>query len=206
MAGLNIELVEDGPYRIADSFQLLDTKRNPIQTHGLVELCRCGDSKNKPFCDELGCKKGFQTADENVPENRREYTGVNISVSFDASRCIHVAECLSNAPDVFDVKKRPWINLEGADMERVARVVQRCPSGELQYRRLHRSIDEEPDQPATIRVTRNGPYYLRGEIEITGPKDGQRLNGNQLALCRCGSSRNKPFCDNSHRMVGFRAS
>ena len=123
MAGLKIELVEDGPYRIAGPVQLMDTARKPIQTQGIVELCRCGESKNKPFCDELGCKKGFQTADENVPENRREYTGSGISVSFDASRCIHVAECLYNAPDVFDVKKRPWINLEGADAERVASVV-----------------------------------------------------------------------------------
>ena len=205
MAGINVELAENGPYRVTGDFQLLDAKRKQIKTAGIVELCRCGESKDKPLCDGVACANGFETADEIVPGSRREYTGEAISVSFDASRCIHMSACLSNAPDVFDVRKRPWIKLEGADAERVAKAVERCPTGALRYRRLDGGNDEEPGQPTTIRVMRNGPYRLRGDIQITTSVGGQSPGSYRISLCRCGSSRNKPFCDNSHEMVNFQA-
>ena len=203
MTSINVRLVENGPYRIEGEFELLDANRNLLEVQRPMELCRCGDSENKPFCDGLGCADSFETAEDMVPESRRQYTGDSIEVSFDASRCIHVAACLINAPDVFDVRKRPWIKLEGADAERVARVVSHCPSGALQYRRV--DSEEKAGLPATIRAMQNGPYYLRGEIQITTPEGDLPVNGSRIALCRCGSSRNKPFCDNSHRMVDFQA-
>ena len=205
MATISVDLVEDGPYRIAGDFQLLDSRRNPVETRGTVELCRCGESRSKPICDGAGCASHFETPDEIRQESRREYTGDSISVSFDASLCIHAAACLINAPDVFNVRKRPWIKLEGADVERVARVVARCPSGALQYRRPGGDGNEEPEQPATIRVTSNGPYYLQGDVRVRTPQGKEFRGTNRMVLCRCGSSRNKPFCDNSHRMVDFKA-
>ena len=74
-----------------------------MEVQETVELCRCGESKSKPLCDGLGCANSFETAEDAVPESRREYTGDSIAVSFDASRCIHVATCLINAPDVASV-------------------------------------------------------------------------------------------------------
>lgn len=134
----------------------------------------------------------------------REYLGEGIAISWDPSLCIHVGECLRGAPQVFDTRRRPWIALDGADADHVARVVERCPSGALAYRRTDGGPGEQPVDPPSVRAVRNGPYFVRGEIEVV-TEDGMALHrATRAALCRCGGSRNKPFCDNTHVLMGFR--
>lgn len=59
--------------------------------------------------------------------------------------------------------------------------------------------------PLTVKRTANGPLLLQGDFEIIS-SDGQTVfRGNQTALCRCGGSSNKPFCDGTHHAVGFAA-
>lgn len=135
----------------------------------------------------------------------REYARPEIRVEWYASRCIHSAACVRAAPAVFDPGRRPWIDLAAADADVIARAVERCPTGALQYERRDGGPGEQP--PATVQVTpvRNGPYFVRGVIEIldAGGAVAQRMT--RAALCRCGQSKHMPLCDNTHRAIGFRS-
>lgn len=132
---------------------------------------------------------------------RKVYRGDAIEVSFDLERCIHVAECLRGHPGVFKLDRKPWILPDAADPDAVAEVVERCPSGALQYRRLDAGR-QETHARTTVTPIRNGPLLVRGEIEVTLP-DGSVEKLPRATLCRCGYSLHKPFCDNQHLAVHF---
>jgi len=134
---------------------------------------------------------------------RKTYRGSSIEVSFDLDRCIHVAECLLGLPEVFDLDRRPWIRPDAAAADDVARVVARCPSGALQYRRLDGRAEERHDG-TVVSPIRNGPLRITGELSVVDA-DGASEPLPRAALCRCGHSARKPFCDNSHLRAGFRA-
>ena len=135
---------------------------------------------------------------------RRRYRGANIEVSFDLDQCIHVGECLRRLPVTFAIDRRPWISPDAASADDVAAVVERCPSGALQYRRLDGGPEEQVPAPATVTPLRNGPLLVRGRIEVRR-EDGTLEVMPRATLCRCGSSANKPFCDNTHIRNAFRA-
>lgn len=128
-----------------------------------------------------------------------------IEVTFDPNRCAHAAECLRRAPEVFDLQARPWMQPEHLDAESLAEVVRQCPSGALRYHRLDGAADEAPDSEVTFRPQRNGPVNVRGNVQLTDAEGAVFATGPRFALCRCGQSGNKPFCDGSHRAAGFRA-
>ena len=138
-----------------------------------------------------------------MKDRRKTYTTEGIAVSFDARRCIHAAECVFNLPDVFDPERRPWIEPDRASADRVARVVARCPTGALHFERSDGGVPETPDAENTVRVTRNGPLHVRGVLEVRAEDGTLVAEEVRVALCRCGASRNKPFCDNSHRAIRF---
>lgn len=130
----------------------------------------------------------------------RAYQGEGIVVRWDATRCIHTGICLQRLPQVFDTTARPWVNLAGAPAEDVAAAVRACPTGALRYD----GDDGDADQPPVIEVRPNGPLFVRGRVRLTAPGGRAATTEPRVALCRCGASENKPFCDNSHRLVGFR--
>lgn len=134
----------------------------------------------------------------------QEYHSDEISVTFDPNRCIHSARCLQGLPEVFDVRERRWIMPENSDADRIAQVIRRCPSGALQYERLDGGPAEVADETPSIVPSRNGPYHVRGDVELIYRGEVQHI-ANRAALCRCGHSENKPFCDNTHRRIGFEA-
>lgn len=134
---------------------------------------------------------------------RKAYHGASIEVSFDLDRCIHVAQCLLGLPDVFDLDRRPWIRPDAAAADDVARIVERCPSGALQYRRLDGGPDEHHDG-TVVTPMRDGPLRVIGETSVVGA-DGPTERLPRSTLCRCGHAARKPFCDNSHLRVGFKA-
>lgn len=138
-----------------------------------------------------------------MADTPRRYAGQEIEVSFDAGRCIHAAECVRGLPAVFDTARRPWILPDGAAADAVAAVIGRCPSGALRYRRLDGGPQEQPQPAATVDAVAGGPLYVRGDVRLLAANDGLIAEGPRMALCRCGQSRNKPFCDNSHRAAGF---
>jgi uncharacterized Fe-S cluster protein YjdI/CDGSH-type Zn-finger protein len=128
-----------------------------------------------------------------------EYPGEKITVSYDAARCIHAGECVRGIPGAFDPQRKPWIAPDAADAGEMAEVIERCPSGALSYARLDGVGSERPPESNTVRLEVDGPLRATGDLDVLGSA-GERIHSDtRLTLCRCGLSRNKPFCDNSHR-------
>ena len=134
----------------------------------------------------------------------RRYDAAGITVTYDAKRCTHAHECTQGLPRVFDPGRRVWVDAKQASADEIADVVQRCPTGALHFRRKDGGAEEAPPGRNIVRITQDGPLYLSGELEIHTPAG--MLKETRAALCRCGASRNKPFCDASHEAIAFRAS
>jgi CDGSH-type Zn-finger protein/uncharacterized Fe-S cluster protein YjdI len=126
------------------------------------------------------------------------YTGKDATVTWDGARCIHAAECVRRAPRSFDPNARPWIVPDNAGPGVLADAVNACPSGalEMRYANGTSAMTAYAANPCDVRP--DGPYYLRGTL-VLAPDQAQT----RMALCRCGASANKPFCDNSHKAIGF---
>jgi CDGSH-type Zn-finger protein/uncharacterized Fe-S cluster protein YjdI len=133
----------------------------------------------------------------------RHYADERIDVSYDATRCIHAAVCVHRLPAVFDTARRPWILTSGGDADAIAKVVARCPTGALHATRLDGGPAEDVPADNSIVPMPDGPLYVRGQVQLRSPDGDLTIDDVRLALCRCGQSRNKPFCDNSHRDAGF---
>jgi uncharacterized Fe-S cluster protein YjdI len=125
---------------------------------------------------------------------KRAYEAPEITVTFEARRCLHAAECVNGLPEVFDTSRRPWIRPDGAPADRLAEVVRRCPSGALQYT-LTRGEAERPDTPTRITRTSAGQLIARGELSLH-TEEGPRVE-TRAVLCGCGQSRLQPYCDHS---------
>lgn len=134
------------------------------------------------------------------------YQGTGIEVTFDPGRCIHAAECVRGLPAVFDSRARPWIRPDAASPDEILAIVARCPTGALRAvtpaGATHDAI--VPAAPVAVRATRNGPLHVRGDVTITTEDGTFTLRDTRVALCRCGLSRHKPFCDGAHREAGWR--
>jgi CDGSH-type Zn-finger protein/uncharacterized Fe-S cluster protein YjdI len=142
----------------------------------------------------------------------RTYENRDIAVDWFPERCIHSARCALGLPDVFDPKRRPWIMLDGQPGEQpagrtadeIAAVVARCPTGALHVRRKDGGAEEAAPSEPSLRMVRNGPLFVRGDVTVTDEHGALVRRDTRMALCRCGGSANKPFCDNTHRRIGFR--
>jgi len=138
-----------------------------------------------------------------MADTTRSYEGNTIRVHFTAARCIHAARCVHGLRAVFDPDRRPWIDPGMADAGAIADVVAQCPSGALRFERLDGGAAETPDATNTVRIVPDGPVYLRGTLTLQRADGSERRDEQRLALCRCGASANKPFCDGSHAKAGF---
>jgi uncharacterized Fe-S cluster protein YjdI len=132
----------------------------------------------------------------------REYVNGEIVVEWRPKLCFHSQRCVRALPRVFDSARRPWIDMAGASTEEIAAAVDGCPSGALRWRHADGTA---PPSSETLEVEpmRNGPLLVRGAIRVV-QADGTTEDMPRAAFCRCGHSQNKPFCDGSHREVGFR--
>ena len=128
--------------------------------------------------------------------------GEHLELRFEAGRCIHARFCVTGAPQVFLANVQgPWIHPDAMPVERLVDIAHACPSGAIQYRRKDGQADEAPPPVNLLSVREAGPYALRGELVLRGQPLGTRAT-----LCRCGASKNKPFCDGSHHDAHFAAS
>ncbi|MFE2088613.1 (4Fe-4S)-binding protein [Streptomyces sp. NPDC059460] len=129
------------------------------------------------------------------PEGAKSYSGQGIRVSFEARRCLHAAECVKGLPAVFDPKTRPWIRLEGAGAEEIGRVIERCPSGALQFE--SDGMPPSPPQRTEVSPQAGGRLLVRGDV-IVHTASGTR-HETRMVLCGCGATGNTPYCDGSDR-------
>ncbi len=128
--------------------------------------------------------------------------GKKLTLLFETKRCIHARFCVTGAPKVFLANvKGPWIHPDAMEVDRLVEVAHACPSGAIRYRRKDDHADEAPPPVNLLSVREAGPYAVRGELRLDGEPAGYRAT-----LCRCGASKNKPFCDGSHHEVAFAAS
>lgn len=134
-----------------------------------------------------------------MSDTTRHYRSDSIEVTYDVKRCIHAAECVRGLPEVFDTERRPWIQPAAASADAIADVILRCPSGALHFTRMDGGAAEVPPIANQAVPTADGPLYLRGRLLVQSPDGETLLEDTRVALCRCGMSANKPFCDNAHR-------
>lgn len=132
----------------------------------------------------------------------RTYESDDVAVTWDPRRCIHSAECVRGLRDAFDPDRVPWIDPSRADAGTIAEVIERCPTGALHHTRKDGGSAERPDSENVARIGPDGPVYVRGRIRIELP-GGDVMEETRVALCRCGASQDKPFCDGSHEEIGF---
>lgn len=133
------------------------------------------------------------------------YEGEEITVTWDKERCIHAGACVRGLPAVFDTSRKRWIMPDKAAADDVANTVETCPTGALHYRMKEGSRQEQRPSRNRIRLDKNGPVYLHGDIEIQDAEGTRLLEDTRVALCRCGASENKPLCDDKHKKIGFKA-
>lgn len=139
-----------------------------------------------------------------MSEITKKYTNGIVTVVWKPDVCIHSRLCWTQLGEVFDPRKRPWVNMDGAETEQIIEQVSKCPSGALSY-----YLNEAENPPTTIsadtkvEVLPNGPLLVYGNL-LVKLKDGTEASKSKVtAFCRCGKSGNKPFCDGSHIPAGF---
>ena len=141
----------------------------------------------------------------------RKYTNGEITVFWQPKKCIHATTCYRELIQVFNPRKRPWVNMEGAPTEEIIRVVKLCPTQALSYKynadieveKAASEAVETSDRHAEARVMEDGPLVIKGDFTLMDT-DGKALRHIKMSsLCRCGASNNLPYCDGTHRKIGF---
>ncbi len=199
-----IEARPNGPYAVKNLQRLLSAAGEALQVKPTTALCRCGGSSQKPYCDGTHRKNGFSSKRESDPADdvRRTYVGNGIVVTDNRSLCAHAGFCTDGLATVFRSGDTPWIDCAGATAEQIAATVRKCPSGALSYS-IPGQETVEPEAEPCIAVEKNGPYHVTGGVVLLNEPFRQVASPGRYTLCRCGQSKNKPFCDGSHWDAGF---
>lgn len=220
--------VSDGPYLVSGGLPLhVETilsddadesiaweRGDAVEAEGdSYALCRCGQSKNKPFCDGTHKEIGFDgtetAAHDRYEDGTKLYTGPTMDMADNPTLCAVARFC--------DARGKAWSNVKRTDTDEARDIVgseaMMCPSGRLLA--FDKSDGEpqplEADFDPSIGLVEDptedcsGPLWVRGGVEVVGA-DGQSYEiRNRVTLCRCGASQNKPFCDGSHVKLGWKA-
>ena len=200
-----IECKPNGPYLIKNLGDLKDAGGDSIDAKPVMALCRCGGSSNKPFCDGTHNKNGFADAKltDRSADKRESYRAARIIIHDNRSLCAHAGRCTDGLSSVFKYKQEPWIDSAAGAVDEIIEVIRRCPSGALSFT-LDGADEKDPSCTPSISVTKNGPYAVTGGVQLLAQSWGEGASSERYTLCRCGASRNKPFCDGSHWGVGFK--
>jgi uncharacterized Fe-S cluster protein YjdI len=138
-----------------------------------------------------------------VKDLTKTYSTDEIIVKWQPSLCIHSKKCWQGLPSVFKPREQPWITLDGSGTEQTIKQIDQCPSGALSYQ-LKKNIIDASLITNHIEISANGPILVHGKIELTHSNGKKETKEKVTALCRCGASGNKPFCDGSHNTISFK--
>ena len=188
----------DGPY-LVKNLKNLANQKGAIATKETMALCRCGGSANKPFCDGTHAKIDFSSSklEGRVEDKRDNYKGKKITIHDNRGICAHAGRCTDGLPSVFRLNQEPWIYADATNVGEIIATIQKCPSGALSYTVddvEHRDRESEP----IIFVAPNGPYVVSGEPDLIDTTRNEGASKEHFTMCRCGGSKNKPFCDGTH--------
>jgi CDGSH-type Zn-finger protein len=202
----------NGPYYYFTDFEpkvvdgIVNSRGEELRNLKGAALCRCGASHNKPFCAGTHGEIGFSDRKETDGhlDKRVNYVGKEITIHDNRGICSHVGFCTDSLPSVFKLGKEPWIDPNGAPTEEIIATIEKCPSGALSYSLEgieHRDQERDP----LVMVSKDGPYFVTGGIQVVGHENrAEEVSNEHCSLCRCGSSKNKPFCDGTHWYIGFK--
>jgi CDGSH-type Zn-finger protein len=169
-----------------------------------MALCRCGGSAKKPFCDGTHARNGFSDRDspERASDRRLAHAGKALTIFDNRSICAHAGFCTDRLKSVFRMNVEPWIDPDAASVDEIIATIEKCPSGALSYAR--NGVEASPPRrEPMVTVTNDGPYAITGGIGLDA-EFGQGASREHYTLCRCGGSKNKPFCDGTHWHIGFK--
>ncbi len=200
----SIKVSNNGPYIAKNVKTLRNSKGVFIDTKPVITLCRCGGSSKMPFCDGTHAKNGFSGENEKGPVAGRveTYIGKDITIHRNKDMCCHVGHCVRNLPSVFKKGQDPWADPDAVDPEEIAQLIRKCPSGALSYT-INGELHKDYSRESEIFVLKDGPYNVTG-IRLDDPDGSEPVTHDHYSLCRCGASRNKPFCDGTHSDVEFK--
>lgn len=225
LTDVTVTVTKNGPYVVAGEVPLFEQVilanregesehwgETPMPSAGeKFALCRCGHSGTKPFCDGTHKKIGF---DGTETASRQDY--LSEAQKFDGPEL-----ALLDVPDFCafarfcDPNGQVWNEVAQSDdpdvKARFVTQVHNCPSGRLVVWDKKRGQALEPDFAPSIGFIEDpvegcsGPISLRGGITLQSADGQEYQSRNRMTLCRCGASKNKPFCDGSHAAIGFQA-
>ena len=199
----------NGPLIVKGLTSLKNAAGEALESKPTLALCRCGGSANKPFCDGAHAKNGFSGENnaDRSPDKLEAYPGKEITILDNRFQCAHVGTCTEQLKQVFRYGEAPWIEPGQEDTRLIQAAIDQCPSGALSYQLSNLPAGEGPGEAAgeaSITVSKNGPYYVRGGIDLETTAWAEGATRQRYALCRCGASKNKPFCDGSHYEARFK--
>ena len=200
---VTIKIIEDGPY-IVNELKNFSNSKGEIPCKDTIGLCRCGQSANKPYCDGTHKKIGFNSENQldSAQDRLDTYQGKKITILDNRSICAHAGNCTDGLPSVFRYGENPFVDPDGASIADIIDVVNQCPSGALSFIIEDDSVTRLIED-ASIFVSPNGPYVVKGKALLLDTVRGKGGSETTCTLCRCGASKNKPFCDGSHWDINF---
>lgn len=198
-----IAVTDAVPLCVTDLKALYNSDGERLPVKPVMSLCRCGASKKKPFCD--GTHTSVPFSPDKDPDRIKDrvvrYEGKEVTIVDNRGVCSHDGSCLL-LHRVFDRRKMRWINPNGASKEKIIDTIRQCPSGSLSYE-LDGVRYQDLERPPAIRVAKDGPLNVEGGVEFRDTNGSVPECREHYALCRCGASKNKPFCDGTHMHNGF---
>mgnify|MGYP000899923223 CR=1 FL=1 len=221
MSSIRIDVSHDGPYLVTgltriprraadladDGFpsgwtELADVPVDAAASR--VALCRCGGTQRAPFCDGTHKRIGFDGTDvashESYDAQATVREGRDIDMGDAVSLCAHAKFCQRHGD--------AWHLLhvdsgDGAGRAELVEMIDLCPTGRLTHRDKGTSEWQDPDLPEEVFLVQNGPICMTGGVALHR-EDGATVDTrNRIAVCRCGHSANKPYCDGTHLSVGY---
>ena len=146
-----------------------------------------------------------------MKNTKKEYTNGEVTVVYQPDICIHSGVCFNGLPQVFQPGTRPWIKPDRASTEEIIKQVRKCPSGALSFYMNHPDSGKEEKGPIKaletgnkVEILKDGPIMVEGPITLVRSDGRKEVVEEECYLCRCGTSKNKPFCDGSHTITGFK--
>lgn len=134
----------------------------------------------------------------------KEYSNGEVTVVWQAEKCIHSGICVKNSPQVFQPKDKPWVKIDTTSTNEIVNTVKKCPSGALSFYMNNETDKTSETLETKIEVLENGPLLVYGTLKITDKDGNEETKNKTTAFCRCGASQNKPYCDGAHVKEDFR--